>query len=494
MSVCGVPGERGAGPRIRRREARVRGRRQGGGARAAAGQRIAHRGANGPQSPKVYLSVTPRCGGTPPIALELYRMMPPPPDPTADIADATARLEELCESKGFQTSAEICARLRLLADRLDHTHKHAGLAFATFSRSNVFPLLELPLVPLVLAQLSAAELAVAAATCTAFRDHISEAARLRAKELGGKLPTRFDGEALTHALRFVEEFTTTTSYSASSLNRHEIACGTNHALCIAGGLGDRGCAVLSWRLNGGRLDGERLELAAGIPAEPSNLTLAHADLGYDPSSLAHLGRGSQLALSESTRAAEWAPPNPEHEFLATSLYGKSVVDGESAIVSVAAGRQHSLALSEAGEVWSWGKGLLLGRPTLGTGRTMKPHSANDDAAELLNKHAESFTSNNCAERGRVIFLEPTPSWRFTQFRVTQIACASPSLQPAPGTPRIHTPRIHTPLLSSQVRRILPQPVTTSVTTTQVRRIPQPVPDRPRQGVRLGLERRLPAHR
>jgi alpha-tubulin suppressor-like RCC1 family protein len=320
------------------------------------------------------------------------------------------RLEQICETDSWQIPASVTARLATIVERAEFGRRGSA-SFVRIERHAVFPLLELPAVlhVHVLSQLNSYYMAVAANVCTVCRDAIPEATHSRAEALGvRRLPPLFAGEARTHAMRFVEEFALHRSYGLLEHGERRVDVGANHMLCLDP---TSPSTVTSFSFADERPRGAPLEL----PPPPQNAP----ELARQHSFGAHLGTGDDRISRTPQR---WASLDPAHDWLPALALP---LDTDPHFVSVAAGCVHSLALNDAGEVWSCGCGLLLGRlmvprpqePLL-AGQVMPGMTIDELAGGTI--RVTGSTIEDQSRPGRVFFNKALTQ----HFRVVQIACGA----------------------------------------------------------------------
>jgi alpha-tubulin suppressor-like RCC1 family protein len=195
-----------------------------------------------------------------------------------------------------------------------------------------------------LAMLSAAMLARVACCCRELCYVAAPAAAAeRARQLGVALPSLHRGESAVMALVFVER--------AAAGGRATIASGTSHSLVS---------------FPGSRL----LAFNCRLPLPPAW------------GSTAMLGLGDGLA----------------HDALVLTPTPIAAFDGAH-LLGVAAGRSHSLALDEAGHVWSWGRRF-----------------------NLLGQGVESAPAEGGSDPSRQMLSSPHRLGSLSAVRVVQIAC------------------------------------------------------------------------
>lgn len=327
------------------------------------------------------------------------------------------RLEQLCEADAWKVPASAVAKLITVLERTE-LGRHGSASFVAIERHAIFPFLELPasLQVHVLSQLESHDMPVAAQICTVCRDAVLEATRARAWALGARrIPPLFDGESLTHALHFVEKFQMRRCYGLNSWAEARVSVSATHVVYL-----EPAAHGEQWRSTVSAFS----FVDAHPPGAPDGLELptppaeASPSLFRAASFFAHLGGGEEIARRPNA-PQRWATPNPDHDLLPALALPP---DAEPHFVSVAAGCVHSLALNDAGEVWSCGCGALLGR--IATNRVPLADGEALPGITIEELATGDFRVNGPAEDqsrpGRVFFNRALTQ----HFRIVQIACGA----------------------------------------------------------------------
>ena len=320
------------------------------------------------------------------------------------------QLEEVAEREAWHAPASVVARISTIAERMELARRGSA-AFVEIERHPVFPLLSLPteLIAHVLSQLRAEEMAAAASICTTCSHALPEAIQKRCVALGARhLPPLFTTETRTHAMQFVEEFWQRRSYSdvPNSSCWKSMDMATSHALMLV----DGGKCIRASRL----ADADPLlEPPCGALQRP---------LAFS----AHLGDSMGHSSGDTSVCLPWASPDWTLDWLPALALPP---DADPRFVSVEAGCLHSLALNDAGEVWSCGCGPLLGRLTMERAIAF-PESAEDDA-DLAKKLGNGMIEANVSPTSQSTFTDQSRPGRvaFTKalkqhYRIVQIACGA----------------------------------------------------------------------
>ena len=267
-----------------------------------------------------------------------------------------ARLVESLEAAGAPSpTATHTAQVTALVERVAALGD-GHFVCASVTRRRVFPLLALPeaLVAEVLSHLCGKDLARSASVSRAWYAQHEAAAVLRCARLGSsRLPARLPCESASAALRFVE--------ATARRAPLAIASGSAHSMCIA----PSGTAVLSWggdslgerafrgHLGQGTLYGSPVAEPAAVAGPVGTRAREVAARGYSCMLLTDDGRVYNWGWNEDGRLGHADGGGViMKECLARPTQLAAL--GGVRVVQVACGERHGLALSDAGELWSWG--------------------------------------------------------------------------------------------------------------------------------------------
>mmetsp|Transcript_27307 Transcript_27307/g.45530 ORF Transcript_27307/g.45530 Transcript_27307/m.45530 type:complete len:528 (+) Transcript_27307:153-1736(+) len=270
------------------------------------------------------------------------------------------------------------ARLALLLRQLTSRGSEAQqLRF--YDLRPVFPLQQLPdaLTISILSMLPSRKLVETTEMCRHLHGLAERAVIARAQRLEQPLPMCRPGESAFAALRFSE--------AAASTRACTITAGHSHNLSIRNGGKNASTQVLAWggdgdegeflaHLGQGQLPGEAVHTPTPVRGLPAGICVREVSAGFNFSLLL-----SSVGVVWSWGSAEDGRLGHGDERL--HVYTPKLIEALAGMraVKVAAGSHHAMAATEFGQVFSWGRGAEC---QLGLGRLQR-HGAAPQLLEAL---------------------------------------------------------------------------------------------------------------